>query len=219
MNFRSYIRPLCMDMENDNWRDLAPLHSCLENIRSILVQCDMEFQLSKQLNKIFVEDSANFTESTNHSLRFSLIGVGSCNEFLNTLSDGVSKELASSECCDVSLPCDNHPYWLGHRGEGPSVYFSVPKDCEMKGMALCVVYSSTPEIVATECLRSVLIVNYTKCTCQIHKHGTVMSFDDEDWHGIMSNLEYDDKVEIFVSSVHGLMVKNTTVYFIYDESK
>ncbi|XP_052724770.1 disease resistance protein RUN1-like [Vigna angularis] len=221
MNSRSYIRPLCMDMENDDWRDLAPLHSCLTNIRSILVQCDTEFQLSKQLNTIFVEDGVNFTESTNHSLRFSLIGVGSCNEFLNTLSDGVSKVqgLASRECCDVSLPCDNHPYWLGHRGEGHSVSFTVPKDCEMKGMALCVVYSSTPEIVATECLRSVLIVNYTKCTCQIHKHDTVMSFNDEDWHAIMSNLESEDKVEIFVSFGHGLVVKNTMVYFIYRESK
>ncbi|XP_014492694.1 TMV resistance protein N-like [Vigna radiata var. radiata] len=91
MNSRSYIRPLCMDMENDNWRNLAPLHSCLANIRSISVQCDTEFQLSKQLNTIFVEYGVNFTESTNHSLRFSLIGVGSRNQFLNILSDSVSK--------------------------------------------------------------------------------------------------------------------------------
>ncbi|XP_022633874.1 TMV resistance protein N-like [Vigna radiata var. radiata] len=217
MNSRSYIRPLCIDMENDNLRDLAPLLSCLANIRSILVQCDTQSQLSKQLNTIFVEDGVNFTESTNHSLRFSLIGVGSCNEFLNTVRDSVSKGLESSECCDISLPCENNPYWLGHTGEGHSVSFSVPKDCDIKGMTLCVVYSSTPEIVATECLRSVLIVNYTKCTYQIHKHGTVMSFNDEDWHGIISNLESEDKVEIFVSFGHGLVVKNTTVYFINRE--
>jgi len=85
----------------------------------------------------------------------------------------------------------------------------------MKGIALCVVYLSTPEMVATECFRSVLIVNYTKCTCHIHNHGTVMSFNDEDWHGIMSNLESGDKVEFFVSFGHGLVFKNTAVYLIY----
>ncbi|BAT97066.1 hypothetical protein VIGAN_09041500, partial [Vigna angularis var. angularis] len=60
--------------------------------------------------------------------------------------------------------------------------------------------------------KSVLIVNYTKCTFQIHNHGTVISFKDEDWHGIMSNFEYGDKVEIFVSIDPGFVVKNTTVY-------
>jgi len=62
----------------------------------------------------------------------------------------------------------------------------------MKGLILCI-YLSTLEIVVGECLRSVLIVNYTKCTFQIHNHRTVISFNDDDWHGIMSNLESEDK--------------------------
>ena len=126
--------------------------------------------------------------------------------------------LASSESCDVCLPGDNHPYWLAHIGEGNSVSFTVPQDCDMKGMTLCVVYLSTPEIVATECLTSVLMVNYTKCTLHIHKHGTIISFNDEDWHGIMSNLGSGDKVEIFVTLGHGLIVKNAAVYLICSES-
>jgi len=126
--------------------------------------------------------------------------------------------LASSECCDVSLPGDSRPYWLAHIGEGNSVCFTVPQDCDMKGMTLCVVYPSTPEIVETECLSSVLMVNYTKCTLHIHKHGTEVSFNDEDWHGIMSNLGSGDKVEIFVSFGRGLTVKNTAVYLICSES-
>jgi len=124
----------------------------------------------------------------------------------------------SNESCDVSLPGDNDPYWLAYKGEGHSVSFTVPRDREMKGMALCVVYSSTTEIVTTDCLRSVLIVNYTKCALQIHKHGTVISFNDEDWQGIVSNLGSGDDVEIFVTFGHGLVVKNTTIYLICSES-
>jgi len=125
---------------------------------------------------------------------------------------------ASSESCDRTLPVDNDPYWLAHMGEGYSVSFTVPQDRGMKGMALCVVYSSTSEIVASECLKSVLIVNYTKCTLQIHNHGKVISFNDEDWHDIRSNLGSGDNVEIFVNFAHRLIVKNTTVYLICSES-
>jgi len=126
--------------------------------------------------------------------------------------------LASRESCDVSILGDNHPYWLAYMGEGDSVSFTVPPHNDVKGMILCVVYLSTLEIEATECLRSVLIVNYTKCTFHIHMHGTGISFNDIDWEGIMSNFGYGDKVEIFVTFGHGLVVKNTFVYLIYGES-
>ncbi|XP_068479121.1 disease resistance protein Roq1-like [Phaseolus vulgaris] len=114
-----------------------------------------------------------------------------------SLSNLPAEVTVSSESCDVCLPVDNDPYWLGHMGEEHSVSFTVPLDRDLKGMVLCVVYSSKPEIEATECLRSVLIVNYTKCTLHIHKHGTVLSFNYIDWQGISSNLESGDKVEIF----------------------
>jgi len=103
-------------------------------------------------------------------------------------------------------------------GEGHSVSFTVPHNSDMKGMALCVVYSSTSKIIEPECLSSVLIANYTKCTCQIYNHGTIISFKDEDWNGIVSNLGFGDKVEIFVTFDQGLVVKNTTIYLIYGES-
>ncbi|CAJ1949635.1 unnamed protein product [Sphenostylis stenocarpa] len=211
------IRPFSTHMENNNWRDLSPLFSSLANLRSVLVQCDTEFQLSKQVRTTLVECGANVTKlrTSEHHLRFSLIGVGSYNEFFNTLSDSIHEGLARSESSYVCLPGDNCPYWLAHVGEGHSVCFTMPQDCDVKGMALCVVYLSTPDNLATECLTSVLIVNYTKCTFHIHKHGTVISFDDRDWEGIMSNLESGDKVEIFVTLAHGLVVKNTAVYLIY----
>jgi len=127
--------------------------------------------------------------------------------------------LASSESCDVCLPGDNDPYWLAHKGEAHSVSFTVTRDRNIKGMALCVVYSSTREIVANECFRSVLIVNYTKCTLQIHKHAREISFNHIDWHVIISNLGSGDKVEIFVTLNHGLMIKNTILYLICGESE
>ncbi|MCI16423.1 TMV resistance protein N [Trifolium medium] len=88
----------------------------------------------------------------------------------------------------------------------------------MKGITLCVVYSSTLENMATECLTSVLIINYTKFTIQIYKRDTIMSFNDEDWQGVVSNLGVGDNVEIFVAFGHGLMVKETGVYLIYGQS-
>ncbi|XP_047179753.1 uncharacterized protein LOC124846522 [Vigna umbellata] len=103
-------------------------------------------------------------------------------------------------------------------GEGHSVSFVVPEDGDMKGMILCVVYLSTPKIIEPE-FTTVVIVNYTKCTFHIHNHGTVISFKDEDWQDIMSNLESGDNVEIFANFGNGLAVKNTAVYLICGESK
>ncbi|XP_068479055.1 uncharacterized protein [Phaseolus vulgaris] len=206
-------------MEDNSWDDIAPLLSSLANLRSVLVQCDAEFQLSEQLKTVLVEYGENIIESvpSKHHLRYSLTGVGRYNEFFNTVRNSIPKVFASSELCDAYLPGDNDPYWLAHMGEGHSVSFTVPQDRVVKGMALCVVYLSTSEIIEPE-LSTVLIVNYTKCTCQIHNHGTLISFNDDDWPGIMSNLGSEDKVEIFVSFGNGLVVKKTAVYLICSES-
>ncbi|CAI8608153.1 unnamed protein product [Vicia faba] len=83
---------------------------------------------------------------------------------------------------------------------GPSAQFQVPKDidCLVKGIVLCVVYSSTSDNRGVECLTSILIINNTKCTVQIYKQDTIMSFNDEDWKNVISNLGPGDDVEIFV---------------------
>ncbi|KAL2318269.1 hypothetical protein Fmac_032145 [Flemingia macrophylla] len=100
--------------------------------------------------------------------------------------------LVNSESSDIFLSGDKFPYWLVHTGEGHSVNFTVPEDYPIKGMTLCV-YLSTPENMAIECLVSVLMVNYTKCTMQIYKKDTVISFNDVDWQGIISHLGPGDK--------------------------
>ncbi|RDY04645.1 TMV resistance protein N, partial [Mucuna pruriens] len=217
-----------MDMQNNNLGDLAPMLSGLSNLRSVSVQCDTEFQLSKQVRTILDDIyGVNFTkleitsytsQISMHSLGSYLIGIGSYEDVFNTLCKSISEGLATSESCDVFLPCDNYPYWLTHMGEGHSVCFTVPEDCPIKGMTLCVVYLSTPEITASECLISVLMVNYTKCTMQIYKRDTVLSFSDVDCQGIMSHLGSGDRVEIFLTFGHGLVVKKTAVYLMYGES-
>ncbi|XP_027337078.1 uncharacterized protein LOC113850722 [Abrus precatorius] len=125
----------------------------------------------------------------------------------------------ASGSSDFPLPHDNYPYWLTHKGEGHSVIFNVPQDsdCHLKGMALCVVYSSTPENMEIEYL-SVLIANHTKCTIQIYKRETPISFNDEEWLDILSNLEPGDLVEILVVFELGLTIKKTAVYLLYGDS-
>jgi len=128
--------------------------------------------------------------------------------------------LATNDSRACFLPGNNYPSWLAYTCEGPSVHFQVPEDsdCGMKGITLCVLYSSTLKNMATECLTSVLIINYTKFTIHIYKRDTVMSFNDEDWEGVVSNLGVGDNVEIFVAFGHGLTAKETAVYLIYDQS-
>ena len=91
----SYIRSFCMDMEVNSWDDIAPLFSSLANLRSVLVQCDTEFQLSKQVEIIVVEYRVNITESDTSKPHFrsSLIGVGRCKEFFDAFSDSISQVL------------------------------------------------------------------------------------------------------------------------------
>jgi hypothetical protein len=128
--------------------------------------------------------------------------------------------LTTNYSSDFCLPSGHYPSWLAYTGEGPSVLFQLPEDidCHMKGIILRVVYSSTSENRAPECLTNVLIIDYTKCTVQIYKGDTIMSFNDEDWKGLTSNLGPGDIVEIFVVFGHGLIVKETAVYLIYDQS-
>jgi len=90
----SYVHSLCMDIDN-SWDDIVPLLGSLTNLRSVLVQCDTEFQLSKQVQNILVEYFSNITESgiSMQQFRCSLIGVGAYHEFFNVISDNISEVL------------------------------------------------------------------------------------------------------------------------------
>jgi len=94
MNTISYIHSFCMDNGNC-WDDIVPLLSSLTNLRSVLVQCDTEFQLCKQVKNILVEYFTNFTESqlSKRQFRSPLICLGTYHKFLNAVSDNISKVL------------------------------------------------------------------------------------------------------------------------------
>jgi len=93
VNRTSYIHSFCMDTKDNSWDDIAPLLSTLRNLRSVLVQCDSEFQLSKQVKNILFEDFANITESEISKFHTvsSLIGVGRYNAFFNSVNYSISE--------------------------------------------------------------------------------------------------------------------------------
>ncbi|CAJ1949617.1 unnamed protein product [Sphenostylis stenocarpa] len=59
---------------------------------------------------------------------------------------------------------------------------------------------------------------YTGNGYSIYKQATTMTFTDEDWQGVISNLGPGDNVEVFVGIDHGITVKKTAVYLIYGQS-
>ncbi|CAK8560217.1 unnamed protein product [Lathyrus sativus] len=218
----SSLSLVSLDVESNNMAYHSPMLTILSKLRCVWVQCHSKNQLTQEL-QIFIDDlydvNLSELEISNHSLRSLVIGMGSSQIVMDTLEKSLSQGLTASSS-DSFLPGDNYPFWLAYTCEGPSVLFQVPEDndCGMKGIALCVLYSSTHENRTTECLTSILIINYTKFTIQIYKRDTVISFNDEDWQGVISNLEVGDNVKIFVAIEHGLIVKETSVYLIYGQS-
>ena len=112
MNPLFFIRPfsgtscslVSMNTQNNTLGELAPMLRGLSDLRSVLVQCETEFQLSKHVKTILVEDVVNFTELgiSRHQLRSSLIGVGSYKAFFDNLSDQIS-EVSSFSSFYLSL--------------------------------------------------------------------------------------------------------------------
>ncbi|KAK2406112.1 hypothetical protein P8452_68477 [Trifolium repens] len=215
---------LCVDSNNLGLIYQSPILSSGSKLRCVSVQCHSEIQLKQELRR-FVNDLTQLeishaSQISDLSLKSILIGMGSCHIVNETLGKSLSQGLSTNDSIASFLPGNNFPSWLTYTCEGSSVYFQVPEDsdCGMKGITLCVIYSSTLENIATECLASVLVINYTKFTIQIYKRDTVISFNDEDWKSVLSNLEVGDNVEIFVAFGHGLTVKETAVYLIYGQS-
>ncbi|XP_057451804.1 uncharacterized protein LOC130743576 [Lotus japonicus] len=223
-----------MDIQNYSSGNLSSWLGSLSKLRSVWIQCHSEIQLTQESRRILDDQydvnsmdleassssSSYASQISDFSLKSLLIRLGSCHTVLDTLANNISQGLTTNDSSNFFLPGGNYPSWLAYKGEGPSVHFQVPEDCDccLKGIVLCVVYSSTPENIATECLTSVMINNRTKFTIQIYKQDTVMSFNDEDWESVKSNLDPGDNMEIVVSFGRGLTVKETAVYLINAQS-
>ncbi|CAJ2634981.1 unnamed protein product [Trifolium pratense] len=225
---RSWMSPT-MNLPLNNSDFLTPIVRSLQQLRTVWIQCHSENQLTQELKIIFDQFDINSTESEalpipNDSLRSHLIGMRRFSTVISTVMDtlgkSVSQGLTTNDSSNFFLPGGNHSSCLAYTGVGPSAPFQVPKDidCRMEGIVLRVVYSSTFEKLADECLTSVLIVNYTKCTIHIYKRDIIMSFNDEDWKNLTSNLGPGDDVKIYVAFGHGLIVKKTIVYLVSGQS-
>ncbi|WJX91838.1 hypothetical protein P8452_73559 [Trifolium repens] len=218
---RSWMSPTMNTFPHNNLDFLTPIVLSLPQLRTIWIQCHSENQLTQELKIIFDDQyyincaELEALQIPNLSLRAHLIGM-SCPTVMDTLGNSISQGLTNNVSSNFFLPGGNHASFLAYTGEGPSAPFKVPMDidCHMEGIVLHVVYLSTSENMAADSLISVLIINYTKCTIHIYKRDTVMSFNDEDWKNVASNLGPGDDVNIYVVFGHGLIVKKTTVYLI-----
>ena len=94
-----------MDIRNNYFGDLAPTFRSLSNLRSVLVQCDTQIELSKLCRTILDDiNGSDFTELrmtpyisqfSKHSLRSYLIrigtGTGTYKKVFTTLNNSISK--------------------------------------------------------------------------------------------------------------------------------
>ncbi|KAF7845093.1 disease resistance protein (TIR-NBS-LRR class) [Senna tora] len=130
-----------------------------------------------------------------------------------------SEGSTASEDGDCFLGGGKCSDWMMFKGEGSSVLFKMPQvtGCSLKGMTLYITYSSSLANMTLVHIRSVLIVNHTRSTIQIHKKEVLISPSVEEWKDMISDLEPGDKVEVLVVFGHGFIAKETTVYLIFSE--
>ena len=101
MNPLNFLRPfsgtlgslVSRSIQNNTLDELAPVFRSLSTLRSVLVQCETQLQLSKYVKTIMDEDVVNVTELevSRHNLRSSLIGVGSYTARFDILSHRISE--------------------------------------------------------------------------------------------------------------------------------
>ncbi|KAL1368568.1 hypothetical protein HN51_022717 [Arachis hypogaea] len=216
---------------------LIPLD--LPKLRSLWVKCDSDLQLNGGVARILATLFATYNKEleatpttslvmenikgseifdlsnqshNSESLKCLIIEVGMKSHATNALKDKILQGLmtTTNEFSDK--------YWLTFGSKGSSVVFEVPQmnGCNLKAVTLRILYSSSSETILSECLKNVLIINYTKSTIQVYKQDTLASLEDEEGKTITSHIEPGNKVEILLVG-YKFIVKRTTVYLIYDE--
>ncbi|KAH1068604.1 hypothetical protein GYH30_006259, partial [Glycine max] len=125
--------------------------------------------------------------------------------------------MATSDGGGCLLPGDSYPDWLTFNSEGSSVTFEIPqvKGRNLKKM-MCHVHYSSPENITSDGLKNLLVINHTKAIIQLYKRNALVSFEDEEWQGVLSKIEPANKVQIVVVFWSKLTVYKTTIYLIYE---
>ncbi|KAK7390633.1 hypothetical protein VNO78_25966 [Psophocarpus tetragonolobus] len=148
-----------------------------------------------------------------------LVQMGMNFQGSNILKENILQNMTTCEYDSNVLPGDHYPDWLTFDCDGSSVTFYVPQVSghNLKTM-MCIIHFFTPNNITSDCLKNVLVINHTKATILLYKRETLMSFEDEEWQRVVSNIEPGNKVEVFVVSENGFVVKKTTIYLIYGEA-
>ncbi|KAF7845096.1 TMV resistance protein N [Senna tora] len=202
--------------------------SLISQLRTVRIKCQSEFHVRQHIKRIVDALDMGTCAVSNCHNQVQVLGSDSLlsslwihmGEHIKAHEERILQDSTTSEEDDSFLASNEHPDRLLFKGEGSSVLFKLPQviGSSLKSMTLHIVYSSSLANMTSKHLRSVLIVNHTKATIQIHKQEALISPSVEEWKDMISNLEPGDKVEIVVVFGHGLNVKNTTVYLIYGES-
>ncbi|XP_054782822.1 disease resistance protein RUN1-like isoform X1 [Prosopis cineraria] len=236
------------EAQANSFHDLPSLLTGLSKTRSLQIESFSELQLTQDIERVLdsiyatngveletpnasqvscMETSTStpcgnqfHISSSENSLRSILIQMGQSSQVTITLSEAISQVLTTNRFGDCLLPGDKYPYWLSYKDEGPSVFFEVPNltGYSLRGMTLCIIYSSFLNKVAFGYPVGVLLINFSKSTIQLYKRETLTSFGDEEWQDITSKLEPGDKVEVIVVFGYRFTVKKTAMYLIYAES-
>ncbi|KAJ1393708.1 Leucine-rich repeat domain superfamily [Sesbania bispinosa] len=181
----------------------------MESLTSLIADNTAITQVPSSLNSIHIAGSGNSSRSL-------VIQAGECNKATDTFTKNILQEWTSDGSSDseCSFPGDTRSKWLTFNGDS-SLVFKVPNNgSKLKGMTLRIIYSSSLVNLAPECVL-LNVFNYTKNTTLSYKLDTTTSLKDEEWQGLISNLEPGDEVEIVIVLGHRFTVKKIVAHLIY----
>ncbi|XP_028224435.1 TMV resistance protein N-like isoform X2 [Glycine soja] len=235
-----------LDVPNSSSNHLSYISKDLPLLQSLCIECGSELQLSIDAANILdalyatnfeeLESTAATSQMHNmnvltliecnnqvHNLgsknfrRSLLIQMGTSCQVTNILKQRILQNMATSDGGGCLLPGDSYPDWLTFNSEGSSVTFEIPqvKGRNLKKM-MCHVHYSSPENITSDGLKNLLVINHTKAIIQLYKRNALVSFEDEEWQGVLSKIEPANKVQIVVVFWSKLTVYKTTIYLIYE---
>ncbi|WJX70665.1 hypothetical protein P8452_54745 [Trifolium repens] len=200
--------------------ELSSFSNQLPMLQSLLVECSSELQLSQDTAIILdALHATNYKESEPTAI-LEVFFNSNGNELPS--HDILKEKILQNIDINGSggyLPGDSYPDWLTFSFGGSSVTFEVPQveGRNLKTM-MCVVYTSTLDNITSDGLKNVLVKNFTKATIELYKREASVSFEDEEGQRVVSSIEPGNKVEVVVVFEKNFIVKNTTVYLVYEES-
>ncbi|KAH1256575.1 TMV resistance protein N [Glycine max] len=225
-----------LDVPNSSSNHLSYISKDLPLLQSLCIECGSELQLSiDAANILDALYATNFEElestaATSQMHNMNVLTLIECNNQVHNLgSKNFRRSLLiqmGTSCQNMTtsdggggclLPGDSYPDWLTFNSEGSSLTFEIPQvnGRNLKKM-MCHVHYSSPENITSDGLKNLLVINHTKAIIQLYKRNALVSFEDEEWQGVLSKIEPGNKVQIVVVFWSKLTVHKTTIYLIYE---